>query len=405
MNQDSNNLNSNNSNFQNSNVNYNNQPLNQGYNQNINPYQQPINEVNQSNFVHQQSVQPTNIQQSKQPNKKNTKLIIGIIIAAVVIILGIIFIPKMFNKNIEMNENNTLNKSTSIKYINSKKSKQNKIAFLIKDGLDIEYVLTIDLDQNFSIGDDYLLDLYNLNLKAEIKSDYRFKFELNGLHIDIDDDDVDDDDTILKQKDNWYLVKWSSTHDYTYICLKLQNPKYSWKEDWISFDITDNDTKDLNSQYFDKLMSMVNVYIVENNSGNFTFKDFNNNSVDLSDYSFINDSIANSLTKHDIYLKNPIGITTDITEINYETDDDLYFIELCDENDYKNEITAYQKETSFNYNNITYEMYSLPSRIENTRIYNIIYRKIDDKYLKISKYVNSDKSLDSIKNDYINDIL
>ncbi len=121
MNQEPNNLNPNNFNTQGNNGIPNNQPLNnQSFNQGMGVNQQPINPQPQPTTSYQQPINQLNMQQptpqpmntfnngntnnqnfnSKPPKKMNLGLIIGIVSAAVVILIsGIIFVPKLFNKN------------------------------------------------------------------------------------------------------------------------------------------------------------------------------------------------------------------------------------------------------------------------------------------------------------------
>lgn len=314
-------------------------------------------------------------------------LIITIFILLVAVVVGIILING--NKNEHVSE-------SAISYINSKNGQNNKLALLLKSGSEIEYVLAIKFDKKINLSNDYLEDIYNNNLNIIIKDDYRFELNLEDIEIDIDDEDIDNNDEILKQKDNWYLVKWSD--EYTKICLKIQNPKYSWDTNWVSFEISDSDGNEINERYFDKLTEMANVYTVSDNE-NLTFTDFNNNIIDLSDYTFLNDHIARSLTKYGIYLKNPCQIEIDAMEdeILYSSEDDLYFIRVCDSKEYNKVCSEYTKLKTFKYNGEEFEVFTKESDYSGYHIG--VYKIIDNgKYLEISEIVDDINDVENIIN-------
>lgn len=420
MNQEQNNLNTNNFNIQGNNGIPNNQTLNnQSFNQGmsinqqpVNPqpqpapsYEQPMNQVN----IGQPTSQPMNTFESdninnqnfnsKPPKKMNLGLITGIVVAAVVVGVGIFFGSKLLSNDSTFNNG----KNVSISYINTNKSDSNKLAILLKSGSNIEYVLTIDNEKKIELSNDYLDDLYNDHLKFKIKDDYKFELTLNDIYIDINDEDIDENDIIINQKNNWYLVQWAD--EYTRICLKIDDPNYSWNENWISFDITDKNSQDLNVQYFEKIVKNFNVYIVNNNSSNLSFTDFEGNNVNLSNYTFINDSIVSSLIKYDIYLKKSIGIEKINSNIIYDTDNQLYFIELIDIDEYNEDVKKYDKQNDFSYNNLNYEIYYSDNESYTDKTYIIFYRKINNKYLRISEFIDNNQDINNIKDNLIKDIL
>jgi len=264
---------------------------------------------------------------NNKPKKKiNLGLIIGVILIAIIIILGILLIPKLFNSG----ENNANSKSSNlVSYINESKTDANKLALLLRSGSDIEYVLTINNDQKIELSNDYLYDLYKDSLKVKIKDDYEFELVINNLYIIIEDEEIDDDDIIIRQSGNWYLVKGND--EYTKIYLKIDNSNYSWEEDWISFIISNNNNEDLNEKYFETIIKNFNIYVVNNDSDKLSFTDFNNNDVNLSTYTFINDSIVSSLTKYGIYLKKTTGVEEVDSSIIYDSNNELYFIDLIND--------------------------------------------------------------------------
>ena len=422
MNQDFNNLDNNDTN-QNNEI-PNNQELSNEQNNNLNNElnTNTIESINQLNNINMQNQMVSNSElnqdfssqgvnsisnvensnsQLNNISKKNIniKLVIGIILGTLIIILGIIFIPKIINNK---SDNSGQHLNNSITYINDNKSNTKKLAFLLRNGSDIEYVLTIKNDKKFDLSIDYLNDLYEDDLKVKIKDDYKFELVMNDLYININDEEISEEDEIIKQNGNWYLAKWSE--EYTKICLKINNPNYSWKEDWLSFDITNDNNEDLNEKYFETMIEDFNVYVVSNNSKSLSFVDFANNNVDLSDYTFINDNIVSSLTKYEIYLKKSIGLEEIDSSIVYDSNDELYFIDLIDNEKYKEEIQQYKKEESFVYNKLNYEMYYDEDTLSHD-VYVIIYRKINDKYIRVSTFVDNINDIKSIQQAFIKDVL
>jgi len=262
--------------------------------------------------------------------------------------------------------------------------------------------LTINNDQKIELSNDYLYDLYKDSLKVKIKDDYEFELVINNLYIIIEDEEIDDDDIIIRQSGNWYLVKGND--EYTKIYLKIDNSNYSWEEDWISFIISNNNNEDLNEKYFETIIKNFNIYVVNNDSDKLSFTDFNNNDVNLSTYTFINDSIVSSLTKYGIYLKKTTGVEEVDSSIIYDSNNELYFIDLINDKEYKDEIKKYKKEKDFVYNKFNYEMYSENDTLSDN-IYIIFYRKINDKYIRISNFVDNINDIDEIQNNFIKDVL
>ena len=172
----------------------------------------------------------------------------------------------------------------------------------------------------------------------------------------------------------------------------------------ISFIISNNNNEDLNEKYFETIIKNFNIYVVNNDSDKLSFTDFNNNDVNLSTYTFINDSIVSSLTKYGIYLKKTTGVEEVDSSIIYDSNNELYFIDLINDKEYKDEIKKYKKEKDFVYNKFNYEMYSENDTLSDN-IYIIFYRKINDKYIRISNFVDNINDIDEIQNNFIKDVL
>ena len=235
-------------------------------------------------------------------NKKGISLIILILIVTVIIIIAsVIMFFTLKNKDKEQDINN------STVLLSSKKDETGKIAFTIGEGEDLKYVLTLSLDEKIELPEDYLIDNNddNKNFNFEIEDDEEFSISFDDINIEIYNAEPEFDDVIvLKQKENWYLVK----DDNERTCIILKTNIKSDNSEWIAFNVKDSSGNDANRDNFDKLTNIICVYKARLDNEKIVANDLNNNVIDLENYKFIKDEVAKSLLKYGIKIKKPIDI-------------------------------------------------------------------------------------------------
>lgn len=315
--------------------------------------------------------------------------IILIIIAVIVVISGAVAILKLSTTNNTTTSNivGTNKNIKDIKYINPKKTKGNKMALLVEG----EYVVTIDEDKEIN----FLTDFFQISdekLEIDIKGDHlETKIYSNELTFSINMEYGIEDEEIVKKDGNWIIYKPKYSKDCYEIGYKTDlvlNSIYLVKIVTLY-----DSNKDEAIEKLEKIKQKVNVYKYEEDEGNYTFTDFEENQVDLSNYDFIRDIIAKSLLNYGIYLRNPANIEE--VDFNHETylcyyikhDDALGFYHLYNITD-KIDKSKIKKEFKYNGKKI---------------FISEIKSEVCDAYIEIEKekYIKISYSIDNLTEDNI----
>jgi len=350
--------------------------------------------------------------------KNSYLLILFIIIFLLFIILFFLFNKTSKNSNIDTNISTT-NNIVEHNSIPDKVPSNNKFAFTIDHQFSSNYVLTLDLDFPINLPNDFLL--YN----EENYKDFHFDFTsnrdctitLNSVTIDVINRNLDFESsylTIVEQVDNWYLV-YNNLRDKYNIYLKINN---NITPDYLMFTVTDANKNDVTIDNFNKLISLVNVYRLQSDESTLYAYNLNNDLIDLSDYIFVKEKIADSLKLYGLHLKTPQTIFSLYdNEVEYYADIisdtspfDSYKIDILSDEEYTslkdniNQKPDLVTRKNFEYNNHSYEICSLYLTEYSSHVY-IIEKLSSNSYLCISKYFDSNFSIDTIISMFENDLL
>lgn len=223
----------------------------------------------------------------------------------------------------------------AVKYVNdSSKKSEDKIALACED-----LIITLDskgiFKEEFSWGGQELKNSV-INIHSFSSGNYELNVNIGDFSV-LSRHDYDrlDEEKMIVEDGRWLLAKGNTSDSYE-VHYAYKNDKKSYKA--VVFDIFSTEDVEIAKEKFEKLKSIVNVYLSGDDYVN--AKDADGNSVSLADYHFVQDIMADIMVNEcSMYVADAYTIKSLRTgkkiriEILDEAVEKAYYdIELCSKN-------------------------------------------------------------------------